>query len=153
MYGTHSDTLILAHVVWATKRRARLLQASFDRPLRHFIIDALATRDAALRAFGAAEDHVHVLVQIEATERLCDVVKSMKGCSAHRWNQTPPDGAEALYWQDGYWARSVSIDGVPALSSYLSAQRVHHAAPQPPEAWERALFPAGPIERGARRTR
>lgn len=143
MYATHSDTLVLLHVVWATKRRARLLPASLDRRLRHFIIDALAPRDAALRAFGAAEDHVHVIVQIEATERLCDVVKSMKGCSSHRWNESPPDGAASLYWQDGYWARSVDAHDVSALQSYILAQRTHHADVQPPEPWERALLRAG----------
>ena len=135
MNPTRSNVLILAHVVWATKRRAPLLSASNDGLLLTLLHRAVPEQGGHLHAFGAAPDHVHVLVEVVATSRLCDLVKSMKGATARRWNQHPPDCA-LLRWQDGYWARSVSPGHIEALERYIRNQRTHHATPQPPESWE-----------------
>lgn len=131
-----SNVLVLVHVVWATKRRSQLLAAEHDGLLCTLLRDAVPEDRGWLRAFGASNDHVHVLVEVSATVRFCDLVQSLKGASARRWNQLPPPGACPLRWQDGYWARSVSPDEDEALVRYILNQRAHHAMPQPPEPWE-----------------
>jgi putative transposase len=100
------------------------------------IRDAVPEERGFVRAVGASDDHVHVLVELAATMRLCDLVQSMKGVSARRWNQQPPPDAPLLRWQDGYWARSVSPDGDAALLRYVLDQRAHHSASRAPEPWE-----------------
>jgi putative transposase len=136
MNSTHSNVLVLTHVVWATKRRCRMLAAEHDGFLLTLLRGAVPEDRGWLRAFGASNDHVHVLVELSATVRLCDLVQSLKGVSARRWNQQPPLGASPLRWQDGYWARSVSPGEDEALRWYIHNQREHHATPQPPEPWE-----------------
>ena len=136
MYDPHADTRLLVHVIWTTRHRAPLLPPSLDAHLKGLLVDALPARCAALLAFGASGDHVHVLLQLAATGRLCDAVKAMKGASARRWNQQLFGGSATLYWQGGYWARSANADDVEALTAYILDQRAHHATQQRPEPWE-----------------
>ena len=139
MRETRSDTLILIHAVWATKHREPLLPANTDEALRGLIVTALLPVESDLRAFGAFNDHVHVLVRLSAKFSVSEALKAMKGASAHAWNQSPPGDVPRLYWQDGYWARSVTPDAVGAVIRYILQQRIHHAGPHAPETWERAL--------------
>jgi REP element-mobilizing transposase RayT len=136
MNSRHSNVLVLAHVVWATKHRSPVLAVEHDGFLRTLLHDAVPEERGWLRAFGASNDHVHVLVELSASVRFCDLVQSLKGASARRWNQQPPLGASPVRWQDGYWARSVSPDEDETLVRYILNQREHHAMPQPPEPWE-----------------
>ena len=139
MSETRSDTLILVHAVWATKKREALLPTSADEALRGLIVTALQPVESELRAFGAFDDHVHVLVRLSAKFAVSEVVKAMKGVSARRWNESPPGDVPRLSWQDGYWARSVSSDAVGAVTRYILRQRSHHAEPQASEPWELVL--------------
>ncbi len=127
MRNRHSDTNLMAHAVWSTKYRAPTILAEHDPFLRRLIIASLHAFDTDVVAFGASVDHVHVLVRVPASASLCEIIKAMKGTSARRWNQQPPPGATSLYWQDGYWARSVSPDDIGALQRYIFRQREHHA--------------------------
>ena len=136
MNSTHSNVLVMVHVVWATKRRSHVLAADHDAFLRTLLSAAVPEDRGWLRAFGASDDHVHVLVEVSATVRLCELVQSLKGVSARRWNQQPPLGASPLRWQDGYWARSVSPDEDGALLRYILDQREHHLTCSDPEPWE-----------------
>lgn len=138
MRNPHSDTNLMAHAVWATKHRTPLLLAEHDPFLRRLFVESLHAFEAEIVAFGASVDHVHVLVRVPASAPLSDIIKAMKGSSSRRWNQRPPSGAPSLYWQDGYWARSVSPDDIGAIQRYVLRQREHHATSGPVEPWMRA---------------
>ena len=136
MNPRHSNVLLAVHVVWATKYRSPLFAEANDGLLLTLLRGAVPEDRGFVRAFGASDDHVHVLVELAATVRLCDLVQCLKGVSARRWNQQPPHGASPLRWQDGYWARSVSPDEDAALLHYIRTQREHHRTSQDPEPWE-----------------
>lgn len=136
MHPIHSNVRLLVHIVWATNNRAALLPSQDDDHLSSLIVASVPTNRARVRAFGASDDHVHVLVEMTATARLCDVVQALKGVSARRWNDQPPPGAPQLRWQEGYWARSVTPGDVTTLDRYVREQRAHHGTPTAPEPWE-----------------
>jgi putative transposase len=132
----HSDVRLLVHVIWATNDRVALLLPEHDALLHSLIVASLAPARARVGAFGASDDHVHVLIELAATARLCDVVQALKGVSARRWNEQPPRDAPLIRWQEGYWARSVSPADVTALGRYVREQRAHHGTSTLPEPWE-----------------
>ena len=82
----------------------------------------------------AASDHVHLLIVLHETERLCDVVFAIKRAVSRDWNQQFADGPW-LDWQDGYWAQSVDGRDPERVIRYVSEQRQHHASASEPEEW------------------
>ncbi|MEZ4407406.1 MAG: IS200/IS605 family transposase [Polyangiales bacterium] len=139
MEGSHSVTEIVAHVVWSTASRERVLDPSRDEWLMRHVEIAAAKRDARVIALGAAWDHVHCLMLWPPTVALAEVLQRIKGSTARLWN-VDRDVTTKLVWQAGYWARSVDPTDLGAIARYVANQRRHHATPQPPEDWELARF-------------
>jgi putative transposase len=130
----HSRVLLLVHVVWATVERRPLLDGDADDWLRGVLARKAREAGCALVACGNSWDHVHALVRYPSTVALAPVMKSLKGYSSYEWNATR--GAKRLSWQAGYWAESVSPDGMAALIAYVEEQRQHHLGEAPTEPWE-----------------
>jgi putative transposase len=131
----------MAHLVWATKNRGRLLHPSVDQELANFFRRKAAQLACTLLAAGNADDHVHVLVRYHSECSMAMLVRSLKGASSREHNRTEPPYELSLYGQDGYWAESCGPQAVPGLIRYLHRQRQHHALSQSPEPWELVLFP------------
>ncbi len=121
--AAHSVTLLLAHVVWSTRRRWRAIEEALDEPLHRSMKSTASELRVALHAFGAAPDHVHILVQLPGDMSIATLVQRLKGASSHEF------GRELLAgWQAGYWAESVSLEATHRVAGYLHAQRAHHAS-------------------------
>ena len=86
---------------------------------------------AAFYAFGAACDHLHVLVQLAPMLGVGTLVNRMEGASSHALRHRLVEG-----WQAGYWAESVSPDLLATASRYVRGQRAHHASGAFAEPWE-----------------
>jgi putative transposase len=134
----HSHNLFLAHIVWATARRARLLEPSADSWLAEMLRGKAYEAGSALVACGNADDHVHVLVRYPSTVTVASLVQRLKGASSYEWNSTR---SPRLSWQAGSWAASVSPSHLAVAVRYVERQRAHHGETNPPETWETALFP------------
>jgi REP element-mobilizing transposase RayT len=73
---------------------------------------------------GGTEDHVHIMMELKATHRLSDVMRSVKGASSlwvHEELQVPAFG-----WQEGYAAFTLSADHRTRLRAYIENQERHH---------------------------
>jgi REP element-mobilizing transposase RayT len=72
-------------------------------------------------------DHVHLLVRLSATISIADLVKQLKGSSAHLvTHKLVPGGF--FKWQAGYGAVTVSPRHLDQVSNYIARQRERHAA-------------------------
>jgi REP element-mobilizing transposase RayT len=91
-------------------------------------------------AGGCAPDHVHVVVQLASSVPLGELVKRLKGASAHELNAegTLP---RPFAWQEGYWAESLGPHDIGPIARYVRRQRDHHDASHPAERWA-AVEPA-----------
>jgi putative transposase len=130
-FGAHSMSRVVIHVVWATLDRCLFLEPTLDLTLERLLQRSALEQRAFVHAFGAAWDHVHVLVQLPAVLSVAGAVQRLKGTSSHALGRRLPGG-----WQAGYWAESVSPDGAGPVSAYVQAQRDHHASSRPIEPWE-----------------
>lgn len=134
MLGAHSDTLVLAHVIWATSNRRTALASDFDGWFSEFAANASRRMGCELLAAGNSSDHVHVIFRLSPSVSLADAVRRLKGSSSHAWNAR--GAATGLRWQTGYWARSIEQEGLVRLTAYVREQRMRHATSSTLTAWE-----------------
>jgi putative transposase len=134
MLGAHSDTLLLAHVIWATSNRRATLVRDFDGWFADFAADACRRIECDLLAIGNSSDHVHVVLRLSPSVALAEAVRRLKGGSSYAWNAR--ERGRPLHWQTGYWARSIEQEGLAPLMAYVRDQRARHAAATTLAAWE-----------------
>jgi REP element-mobilizing transposase RayT len=130
-----SPALLLVHVVWATVRRAALLDAAMDERLIAIAGAKASQIGCVLLAAGCAPDHMHAVFDLSACVRLADLVQRVKGASAYEINR-PPFAPRPIRWQRGYWAESVGIADLDPLGRYVRSQRVRHDESHPAERWQ-----------------
>lgn len=71
-------------------------------------------------------DHVHCLICLRPTQSVSEVAKLLKGESARWLNTQNYPGYQKFYWQEEYFAVSVSESFLPGLRIYINNQELHH---------------------------
>lgn len=112
------------HVVFSTKHRRPVIEASWRSRLHAYLGGAIREARAVAECIGGTADHVHIMMELKATHRLSDVLRSAKGASSlwvHEELQVRDFG-----WQEGYGAFSLSADHRTRLRGYIENQEAHH---------------------------
>jgi REP element-mobilizing transposase RayT len=127
----HVQSADFAHLVWATWDRLPLLTGSVEQEAQRAIEAKCGELGAEVLAIGGSEDHVHLLVRLlvrlPATLAVADLMKHIKGASAHLVAQHSHPG-QFFKWQGGYAAFFVSTSHRTRVTRYIAQQREHHAA-------------------------
>ena len=124
----------MAHVVWATKDRAALIDDAREAWLLATLARIALSHGGVVIASGAAPDHVHLLLRWDEVLALSTVVGRIKGATSHAWNRSFTD--VPLVWQDGFWAESCAAEPPAELTAYVRGQRAHHGSNALDGAWE-----------------
>ena len=120
---------LYVHLVWATWDRLPLLQGIVERQVYRAIGTKCEELDTEIIALGGIADHIHLLVSIPATLNVADLVKHIKGASAHLLaNQQGAQKGGFFKWQGAYGACTVSPSALSEVAHYITHQRAHHAA-------------------------
>lgn len=131
----HVQNVVFVHLIWATWDRLPLLSGAVERDAYRALEAKCVELGAQVLALGGVGDHVHLLVRLPATLAVADLVKHLKGSSAHLIAQhLHPD--QFFKWQGGYAAFSVSIGHLNRVVRYIARQHEHHAAGALVVAWE-----------------
>ena len=126
-YITMSQSLacLLAHVVFSTKHRQRIIADDVRDDLHGYIGGILRNLKGTLLHAGSVEDHIHLLVAHPRTSSPAQLVEEIKtGSSA--WIKTMGKCYSNFHWQGGYGIFSISPSHRPALERYLNNQSEHH---------------------------
>lgn len=116
---------LLAHVVFSTKHRQRIITDDVRDELHAYIGGILRNLKGTLLHAGSVEDHIHLLVAHPRTSSPAQLVEEVKtGSSA--WIKTKGQRFSGFHWQSGYGIFSISPSHRPALERYLVNQREHH---------------------------
>jgi REP element-mobilizing transposase RayT len=76
-------------------------------------------------AINSVEDHIHVLGKMHASCVLTDTIGKMKS-NTTKWLNSKSLDIGPVYWQNGYYARSVDPSGVAVVKDYIERQQEHH---------------------------
>lgn len=117
---------IFLHVVWTTRDREKLLNASLAEFLERFLGAVALQEQARILAFGAVQTHVHCVVRIKPTTDIPRLLQRWKGGSgvvAARGQVAAPG---YLRWERGYSVDSVSSRGLGHAIAYVLHQAERH---------------------------
>ncbi|WP_338287483.1 IS200/IS605 family transposase [Luteolibacter sp. LG18] len=112
------------HVVFSTKNREPWISPSTQPRLHEYIGGVVRGLGGIPDAVGGIADHVHILLGLNATHRLADVMREIKSESSKWMHQTMRLAGFA--WQEGYGAFTVAAPDRSRVRDYVSNQGEHH---------------------------
>lgn len=116
-------TCVLIHFIFSTKGRVALITPDVEPALFAYIGGICGGHGCVLRAAGAAEDHVHLLISLGKETSMSSIMMHVKKDSSRWMNER---GGPRFAWQDGYGAFSIGQSQLPTARAYLAGQREHH---------------------------
>lgn len=122
MPSTH--TSLYFHLVFSTKERLPLIAKDLKDKLHAYLGGIVRNQKGVALAVGGIDNHVHLLVSLNATHCLADFMRELKASSSgwvHREINLKEFG-----WQVGYGAFTVSPNNLDRLKNYVLNQETHH---------------------------
>ncbi len=121
MPSTH--TSLYFHLVFSTKNRAKLITEHLRNDLYGYLGGIVKNLGGVAFVIGGIEDHVHILVGLNATHRLDHFMRELKASSSG-WVRRELD--PTFSWQNGYGAFTVSAGNLERVKNYIRNQEAHH---------------------------
>ena len=123
---SHSFNKIWIHAIWSTKDRSPLIDPKVDSLIFEYMNKQFVNEGCPVRIINGTSDHVHCLFLLNPTKSIADIIKQVKGSTAHFINEQNIITAK-FSWQTGYGSFSVSESVVNKVFEYIKNQKQHHA--------------------------
>jgi putative transposase len=120
-----SLSYLLIHIVFSTKDRAPMLDASVRASLHAYLATVVRNMDCECYRVGGVADHVHLAVRMARTVTAAKLVEEVKTASS-KWLKARSPALATFAWQRGYGAFSVGPTDLDALIRYIDGQEEHH---------------------------
>ena len=117
-----------AHIVLVTKYRKRLLKGTIAESVKQKIYEICKSEGYDVIAMETDKDHIHFLIDYDATDRVCDIVKLIKQQTTyHLWQKYPnllskQYWKKKIFWSDGYFACSIGEVSSATIQRYIESQ-------------------------------
>ena len=112
------------HIIFSTKYRKPWVQDAWIARLHEYMGGTIRGLDGVPESVGGIADHVHLLVGLKTTHRLCDFMRELKKSTSEWVHETINESR--FQWQEGYAAFTVSPTSRDGVRSYIGDQREHH---------------------------
>jgi len=112
------------HLVFGTKNREASIRPEWRTRVHEYLGGTIRGLDGFPEGVGGAADHVHLLIGLNATRCLADVLRELKKASS-TWVHDEIR-QRAFGWQEGYAAFTVSATSRDAVRRYIANQEEHH---------------------------
>src|SRR5690349_467536 len=108
------------HLVWHTKLSRPLLTPDLERMAWAALREKAAELGGiVVHEIGGTETHVHLVISIEPTVTISELVGALKGYSAHEVNRRAGLKQKMLQWQTGYGVVSFGTGDLPWVVRYV----------------------------------
>ena len=112
------------HIVFATKHRAPWINAKWRLRFHEYLGGTVKGLHGIPQGIGGIEDHVHLLIGLNASRCLSDFMREFKK-STSAWVRQEI-GLRKFAWQEGYGAFTVSCTAREQVKQYIANQQEHH---------------------------
>ena len=116
------------HIVLVTKYRKALLQNGIDDFVKRAISYIAEQNDWTIIAMETDKDHIHILLEHDTIERICDIISIIKQRTT-RWLWTRYRDVlskqywkKQIFWSDGYFACSIGEVSSATIEKYIAEQ-------------------------------
>ena len=123
MANTYSR--ITFQIIFAVKHREALIEDTFGEILHRYISGVVSNHNQKLLAINSVSDHIHILLGLEPSIRLSDLVREIKSESS-RFINANNYSRRRFYWQTGYGVFSYGHSQRPTVINYIMNQKEHH---------------------------
>ena len=120
-----SLSYLLTHIVFSTKDRAPVLDATVRPALHAYLATVARNVDCECFRVGGVAGHVHLAVRLSRTITMAQLIEELK-TSSSKWLKTQSPALASFAWQRGYGAFSVGPSDLNALLHYIDTQEDHH---------------------------
>lgn len=116
------------HIVLVTKYRKALLHSCIADDVKQKISDICNSNNWEIIAMEADKEHIHFLISYDTTDRVCDIVKTIKQETTHYlWNKynnflSKQYWKKRIFWSDGYFACSIREVSSVTIQKYIESQ-------------------------------
>ena len=116
------------HIVLVTKYRKQLLKGSIADDIKQKIFDIASTCGHEIIAMETDKDHIHFLLSYDTTNRVCDIVKTVKQeTTYYLWQKynsflLKQYWKKKIFWSDGYFACSIGEVSSTTIQRYIESQ-------------------------------
>jgi len=124
---TAPHTQMYVHLVWGTWKRLPIVTDDLEPRLYAQIASKCHELKCRSIAIGGMPDHIHILVELHPTVAVADLVRLIKGASAHFANHVANPGG-TFRWQGSYAAFTLRKNDIDGLVHYIRNQKQHHRA-------------------------
>ena len=102
-----------------------LITEDIERRLYSAIITKCKDLKTEVLAIGGIEDHIHLLVRLNASISISELVVLIKGSSSHFMNHELMTN-QFFKWQREYAAFTMGRSELNKIKSYIKNQKEHH---------------------------
>ena len=116
------------HIVLVTKNSKQLLKGSIADDVKQKIFDIANSRGYEIIAMETDKDHIHFLLGYDTTDRVCDIVKTVKQETAYYlWQKycsflSKQYWKKKIFWSDGYFVCSIGEVSSATIQKYIESQ-------------------------------
>mgnify|MGYP001423312671 CR=1 FL=1 len=118
-------TQLLIQLVFAVKNRDALISHNIRPSVERYIAGVIKNNSHVLLAQYCMPNHCHILVSLNPTQSISDLVKDIKSNSS-KWINEQNLTNYKFNWQEGYGAFSYSRSQLDAVVNYILNQEQHH---------------------------
>ncbi len=133
-----SLSYLLTHIVFSTKDRTPVLDATVRPALHAYLATVARNVDCECFRVGGVADHVHLAIRLSRTITMAQLIEELK-TSSSKWLKTQSPALGDFAWQRGYGAFSVGPSDLNALLQYIDTQEEHHRTRTFPEEYRAFL--------------
>ena len=122
---SHRFTSLLTHIIFSTKDRIPHLDHDLALECHAYLLGITENCGGKSIIVGGYTDHVHLLLDLPATQSVADFVRKLKSNSS-KWIHEKWPRRSKFGWQKGYSAFAVSQSARDRVISYIERQEEHH---------------------------
>ncbi len=95
----HRKILFQAHFIFVTKYRNKIIDGKLDEHLKQVLSMVAVDNQWNIIAMETDKDHIHILVEYDATQALCNIVKMLNQISTFYLWQRFHSFLSKQYWE------------------------------------------------------
>ena len=125
------------HIVIVTKYRKQILKGCIADDVKQKIFDVCNTNIWEIIAMETDKDHIHLLVEYDTTDRVCDIVKAIKQeTTYYLWQKynnslSKQYWKKKIFWSDGCFACSIGEVSLGTIQKYIESQKDRRSVAPP----------------------
>lgn len=120
-----SKVTALYHIVFCTKRREKTIPLEMADHLYRYIWSVIKARKCILYRIGGIDNHVHMLIDLNTSVALADLMRDIKSQSSG-WMNSDSRFSQFKGWAREYFAATLSYKDKDPVIQYIIDQRIHH---------------------------